>query len=187
MIRFIFNERKTAQAAAHLLILHGGKMNYMVLIKLLYLSDRKSLIKTGSPITGDHMVSMPHGPVLSMLLDLINMGKEDSFEKSSGEWFEYISEPERYDVSLAKQDPKNDELSKYELGVLEEVNRKFGNLTQWQLRDLTHDLPEYVDPRGSSLPIEPETILQAANISHDEIRQLSERVEEVRFLDSIRF
>jgi hypothetical protein len=40
MIRFICNEIKTTQDAALFLKLNGGKMNYMKLIKLMYLADR---------------------------------------------------------------------------------------------------------------------------------------------------
>jgi len=181
MIRFVFNERKTAQAAAYLLSLHKGTLNYMVLIKLLYLADRKSLIETGVPITGDKMVSMPHGPVLSLVLDLINMGKEDSRD-----WFDYISEPEKYEVSLQKESPDNDELSKFEIGVLDDIDKKFGHLNQWQLRDFTHTLPEWEDPNGSSYPIQPDNLLQVASIPPNEIKRISEQAEELWFLDSLK-
>ncbi len=86
-MRYLFEEKKAAQAAAYLLKLHGEPMKYFVLIKLLYLADRQSLIETGLPITGDKMVSMPHGPVLSQILDLIQAGKQDD----SSPWFHYCS------------------------------------------------------------------------------------------------
>jgi len=35
LMRFKFNPRKTAQAAAHIARRHGGAINYMKLIKLL--------------------------------------------------------------------------------------------------------------------------------------------------------
>ena len=74
-MRFCFDEEKTAQAAAYLLWKFGRRHNVMALMKLLYLADRKALIERGHPITGDHMVSMPHGPVLSETLELINCGR----------------------------------------------------------------------------------------------------------------
>ena len=181
MIRFVFNERKTAQAAAYLLSLHKGTLNYMVLIKLLYLADRESLVGTGTPITGDKMVSMPRGPVLSIVLDLINMGKKDPRD-----WYDYISEPENYKVSLQKESPENDELSKFEIGILDDINQKFGHLDQWQLQEYTHTLPEWEDPKGSSYPILPETLLQVSSIPSNEIKRISEQAEELWFLDSIK-
>jgi hypothetical protein len=36
------------------------------LIKLMYLAERLSLQRYGEPLTGDRLVSMPDGPVLSM-------------------------------------------------------------------------------------------------------------------------
>jgi len=55
-----FNEAKATQAAALLLKLRGGRMNYMKLIKLLYLVDRTALIRWGRPVTFDSYCSMPH-------------------------------------------------------------------------------------------------------------------------------
>ena len=69
-MEFVFNDRKTAQAAAWLLDRQEGRMPYLKLIKLLYLADRQSLIESGYPITGDRLVSMDRGPVLSRVLDL---------------------------------------------------------------------------------------------------------------------
>ena len=48
-MKFVFDERKAAQAAAHLLHRHGGPMPYIKLIKLLYLADRRGLRRDGSP------------------------------------------------------------------------------------------------------------------------------------------
>jgi uncharacterized phage-associated protein len=60
-----FNEQKATQAAARFLKLANGKMNYLKLIKLLYLLDRESLNRRGRPVTGDQYYSMKLGPVLS--------------------------------------------------------------------------------------------------------------------------
>lgn len=72
-MRWIYNPLKAAQAAAHLLQLHHGSMNVMVLVKLLYLADRQALVESGYPITCAAMVSMPHGPVLSQIYDAIKL------------------------------------------------------------------------------------------------------------------
>ncbi len=175
-MRYFFDERKTAQAAAYLIQLHGGQLNYMVLIKLLYLADRESWIENAQPITGDSMVSMPHGPVLSRILDLINMGKEDSRE-----WFNYITESDGFNVSSVESDPQNDELSRYELKLLNRINDQFGNLNKWALRDYTHTLPEWEDPNGSSYPISPVDILKDAR-SPEEIKKIAKEAEEIWFL-----
>jgi uncharacterized phage-associated protein len=176
-MRFRFDERKAAQAAAYLLTHRDGRLNYMALIKLLYLADRAALLECGQPITGDRMVSMPHGTVLSQILELIHTGSPET----PTPWFELISEPERYEVSLRRPSPPTDELSRFELGVLDEVDKSFGMLDQWALRRLTHELPEYHDPEGSSLPILPEEILRAEGKSPEEIERVTRDAEELWF------
>jgi uncharacterized phage-associated protein len=180
-MRFVFNEQRAAQAAAHLLYLNGGTMNYMVLIKLLYYADRTTLIDKGQPITGDKMVSMPNGPVLSMIYDFINMGRDDE----ASTWFEYISEPQQYDVSLNKTNPETDGLSLYEIGVLDDTYEKYGRMNKWALRDLTHQLPEWNDPSGSSFPIDPKDILLLAGKSQTDIEQAIRDAEELWLIDSL--
>jgi uncharacterized phage-associated protein len=180
-MRFPFREKKSAQAAAHLLARHGGSLNYMVLIKLLYLSDRRALVESGMPITGDQPFSMPHGPVLSKILDLINMGREDH----ASVWFEYVSEPRDYDVALVIPNPDTSELSEYELRVLDSVDEQFGRLDKWRLRDLTHKLPEWVDPKGSSIPIQFKTILEASDKTKEDIERISADARELEFLESL--
>ncbi len=88
------------------------------------------------------MVSMPHGPVLSQLLDSIN------FRIDGDPWCEYLSERDRYDIALTRPDPENDELSIYELELLKNINNKFGDLDWKAISKLTHDLPEWNDPKG---------------------------------------
>ncbi|WP_331584334.1 Panacea domain-containing protein [Candidatus Binatus sp.] len=167
-MRFIFDEKKAAQAAAFLLKRHGDRLNYMVLIKLLYLADRRALAERGLPITGDRMMSMPKGPVLSGILDLINWGSTDE----NSFWLEYISPATDYDVSLAKVDPEFRSLSRYELKVLQEIDDQFGAMDKWSLVKFTHRLQEWRDPHGSSFPIEPAEILRSENRSEEEIAQI---------------
>ena len=51
-INFKFDERKAAQVAGRLISQGGGEMNYMALLKLLYLIDREALLRWGKTITG---------------------------------------------------------------------------------------------------------------------------------------
>src|ERR1039458_10342675 len=135
-MRFIFDERKAAQAAALLLSRHGGHLNYMKLIKLLYLADRRALIARGLSITGDRMVAMKNGPVLSAILDLINWGSTD--EQSP--WLEYISVPSEYEVRLLNPDIDYKALSSYEQRVLTGIDERFGEFDKWSLVRYTHTL-----------------------------------------------
>jgi uncharacterized phage-associated protein len=44
-------------------------MNYMRLLKLLYIAERETLGRTGRPIVGGPVTAMERGPVLLEVLD----------------------------------------------------------------------------------------------------------------------
>jgi uncharacterized phage-associated protein len=148
MLNLSFVESKATEAAAFLLSRSGQAMNYMKLIKLLYLADREALIRWGWPISTDRYVSMKHGPVLSNVLDLINFG---SLSEKTGSWSSLISNPSGYDVSLEREISEEDfeELSVAERKLLEEIWGKYGGLDEWELVDLLHDVGEWQDPHGT--------------------------------------
>src|SRR5271155_4089348 len=71
-VNFPLKVLKTIQAIGVLLRADGVKrMNYMRLLKLLYMADRESLRETGRPITGGPVTAMERGPVLEEVYDLI--------------------------------------------------------------------------------------------------------------------
>ncbi len=178
---FQYNAERTAQAAAHLIRRAGGRINYMKLIKLLYMADRGSLARWGQPITGDRFVSMPHGPVLTRVYDQITTGPDPAV--SLAPWFRLI-EREGYDARNVSDDPATDELSRREVALLDSVFDEFRDMDQWQMRDYCHaELPEWQDPQGSSYPIPFERVLQVLGKSAEEIREAH---EEAAFMDFAR-
>lgn len=180
MIRFPFRELKAAQAVAHLLKRHDNEMHYLQLIKLLYLADRQALIERGLPITGDRLVAMDRGPVLSEIKDLLTMEPEP--EAHGRAWREYVSEPVSYKVKGQKTDPDVDELSEYEIAILDQVDDEFGAIDRFELSKWTHDLPEWTDPHGSSLPIDPAEILVHAGKSRSAIAEIADEAEQLAFI-----
>jgi uncharacterized phage-associated protein len=181
-MKFVLNRRKAAQAAACLIKLNGGKMDLLKLIKLLYLADRTALAKAGYSITGDKMVSMDLGPVLSQIYDAT---KPKAVEHDSW-WYNYISERQNTTLYTVDENAKIDELSKFELKILREVYSAYGQMRPIELSKLTHKLPEYKDPKGGSLPIDPVDILRDAGKSEEEIQEISQLSDEVAFLKSLR-
>jgi uncharacterized phage-associated protein len=177
---FRFNDRKTAQAAAHLLRLRGGTMSHMKLIKLLYLADRSMLLSQGQPITGDRMVSMKNGPVLSRVLDLVNCAPN-----VGSSWSEYIGPRAGNEVSLKMPEPGTDELSNYELRILDSIFAEFGGKTRWEMVDVVHALPEWKNPGRSVFPIEHEDILRAGSVPQQEIDRIEKDAKELWVLDTI--
>jgi len=180
MIRFPFREKKAAQAAAYLLKKHSNEMYYLSLIKLLYLADRQALINRGLPITGDRLVSMDKGPVLSTVLDLLTMELEPGLDGQT--WREYVSEPARWKVKGQKSEPEAGELSEYEIGILDGIDAEFGSMDRFALSRLLHDLPEWEDPHGSSRPIDPAEILRHAGKSPEEIAEIADRADQLAFM-----
>jgi len=172
-----YREDKATQAAARLLRLAGGKLNHMKLMKLLYLADRRALIQWGRPITFDWYVSMPHGPVLSFTLDRIN---DTAPPDGSSYWHRHISERRDHEVALLGDAPR-DQLSPAEEQLLDAVRREFGAMNQWDLRDYSHTLPEWRDPKGSSLPIEIRDILLAEGFSESEAREVLDSLQAEEF------
>jgi uncharacterized phage-associated protein len=175
-MHFLYNPRKAAQAAAYLVSLNGGQMDTLSLIKILYLSDRKSLSQRGRPITGDAMVSMPHGPVLSRIYDEI---KSEPEEDQGRPWYRYLTERQAHTIALREPNPPTDELSQFERDILKSTFAQYAHFKPLDLRSITHRLPEYVDPQGSSRPIDPATILKAEGWSDEDIQEalMSARAE----------
>jgi uncharacterized phage-associated protein len=153
----------------------------MKLIKLLYLADRRALLSWGRPITFDWYVSMPHGPVLSFTLDKIN---EEAPPDGSSYWHRYISERRGHEVTLLGDAP-DDQLSPAEEAMLAAVYQEKGHLSPWELRDFSHTLPEWRDPKGSSLPISIRDILLAEGLSENDVKQVMETLGAEEFADRL--
>ncbi len=168
-----FDERKATQLVARLLKRAGGQLNVLKLVKLAYLAERRALVESGRPITFDRFVAMPHGPVVSATLNLIN---DEPDPRSLGYWNQFISERVGHDVAL-RADPGVGALSRFELSVIDGVYDDFGHMDRFALRDLTHALPEYRDPEGSSLPIHIRDVLEAEGYSEDEVLEVELRLQ----------
>ncbi|MBI9095352.1 MAG: SocA family protein [Sphaerochaeta sp.] len=161
IMNFNFNERRSTQAAAFLIRRNGNKLNYMKLIKLLYLVDREALIKWQQPITGDKYYSLPLGPVVSKILDKICSGPNP---KSPDYWSSIIqiAQNDSYSVTTIDE-PEYDELSKREIRLLEGLDDTFKAYSQWDMVAYCHEnLPEWKDPNGSSDQITIEDILKTS-------------------------
>jgi len=181
----MFNERKVAQIATWFLRKQTGRMRHLKLMKLMYLADRQALEEHGRPLTGDQVVAMPHGPVLSKTLEYIN----GCAPSSDDGWEAWISDRENHEVALRERKPGGDqldELSPAEVEILEIVWKRFGHMNQWQLRDHTHDhCPEWEDPEGSSKPIPYQRIFEVLGRTHEEATDLAESIEEERTIDRL--
>lgn len=183
-LNFPFNMEKAAQAIKILLELEDNNMNYMRLLKLLYIADRESLRETGYPITGDRVCAMDQGPVLSNTYNLIKSDPGCSDEKS--EYWDKYFERRHYRIIL-KDDPGIGKLCKYEIDKLKEISAKFIEYDEWALVDYTHDFEEYKKnkpPKGSSKGIALSHIIEAIG-QNDKLKQIRQNAKEARFFNSI--
>jgi len=134
---FAFKFDKAVQAVAYLLHRESsGEMNYMRLLKILYIADRESIRETGRPITGDRVAAMKQGPVLSELLDLIK-----GVHLRYPEWAKFIRRDE-YNVRLVGE-PGLANLSRFEIETLERVAEEHRSHDEWAMVEFTHKFLEW--------------------------------------------
>lgn len=178
----LFNEQKTAQMAVYFLKQQGGKMNKLKLMKLLYLAERESLLRHGMSMTGDYVVSMDHGMVLSKTLDL---ARETAIDAHQDGWYAMIARNGQYDLELTSSSHHSDldELSQADRGILKDIWDRFGPMDQWTIRHHTHTLPEWKNPHGTSISVPPKELLKILGYSENEAEELSKQREKEEMVD----
>ncbi len=176
-MRFIFNELKAAQAAAYLLKKTDRKMDYLLLVKLLYLADKKNLSQYGFPVTGDNPVSMDHGPALSRIVNFLSQKKQNL---PDSQWHAFIPRPapKVYTCVLA-DDPGQGLLSPVETETLDDVYSEWGNWNRFKLCKHMHTFSEFQEPAGSSIPISYEKMLFDSGVSNEDVAEILDSAESV--------
>ena len=179
---FPFKFDKAVQSAAYLLRREPSReMNYMRLLKILYIADRESLRQAGRPITGDRPVAMDQGPVLSHTYDLLK-----GTATGADVWGRYIAQVAPFTHKLIA-DPGVGKLSKVELAKLEELVQRYWFMDDEELSRLTHEFPEWKrnEPAKNGMnPIPTEHVLEALNLA-GEIEQLRQEVAAESELDAL--
>lgn len=155
-----FDERTATEMAAYILNRLGGSTEYIKLIKLMYLADRKALEEHQMPISTDRYVSMKYGPVLSNTFDLV---RHPPVYDVGDFWNEHIEDIGQYQVRLTKKVPPA-KLSLAQEEILGLTCDEFGSWPWGKLVEYTHDLPEWKNPDADqqgpgSLPLLIEDIL----------------------------
>src|SRR5262249_31250201 len=148
---------------------------------LLYFADRECLIRYGHPICGGVYKSMPHGPVLSELYNVIT---EDLWTETSGYWEDHFRNVGQRDIELIKP-AEPGHLSTAQVEILEQVFEQFRTKSDGEIYNLGHDLPEYEDPGKSSRPIPVKRILALAGKSADRIKEVAEDAANLELADKI--
>lgn len=175
-----FKTRKAAQVAAFFAATSGGRINVLKAVKLIYLADRLSMERRDAPITNDQYVSMDFGPVNSCTYNYMK-GMAPSRQD---QWHEFIGVRRGNDLPLSREvsiPDDLDELSRSEIRILEEIWDKFQDIDRFDLAEWTHRFcPEWVNPHGSSIPIEYATIFK--KLGKDGPIELAEELQSERRL-----
>ncbi|MGK7892940.1 MAG: Panacea domain-containing protein [Xenococcus sp. (in: cyanobacteria)] len=187
-IQFKFHAEKAVQAAALLLKLHRNissqeTMNYLGLLKMLYIADRIALERMDQPITGGCYFSMKYGLVIAEVHNLI---KGNSTNNALDLWSKYISTCSDYNITLI-EDPGDEELCEEEEDILREVYAKFGHLDPFTVAEWTHFLPEWQQPKpiNSRVKIEVDELLKHLHKSQEEISFIRQDTLREAYLDEV--
>jgi uncharacterized phage-associated protein len=172
MYRQMVTDKKMAQVAAYLASKVGAaRINYMRLLKLMYLADRESLSRLGEPISYDEMFSLDHGLVLSRILNIVKTKK--SLEDFSP-WHQYFTarqDESDYFLGIKKQIKRDDldYLSDMDIEILDAMFAKFGSMDEWALSKYMHKkCKEWENPKGSRISVNEESLLKLLGLSEEE-------------------
>ena len=181
MITFRFDINKAIQVVGFLLKQNKGQINYTKLIKLLYIADRKSLEEWDITITGDAYCSMPNGPVLSSIYDLI---KDKHFNVELQKKWNKFFKTKNHSLVLKREVFDEGKLNDSEIEILKKVDREFKDSSFGDLIDFTHNkkvFPEVkseeAEAKNTSIPLRVEDILEVIGRSREEIDKIRDEVE----------
>jgi hypothetical protein len=86
-------------------------------------------------------------------------------------------------VALKAEAP-TDELSQFEIELLDSTYKELGSMNPWAIRDKSHALPEWKDPKGSCCLIKPEDILRHEDVPEKDIERIRADAAELLFFSS---
>ncbi|MDB6151375.1 MAG: hypothetical protein JWQ44_2823 [Chthoniobacter sp.] len=177
-VNFPANERKVTDAAARLIEKSGADVDYLRIVKLAYLADRRAILERGVPIFGGHYFSMRKGPTIGEVMDFVG-------QRTAPRWKATISARKGNALNLVGE-TSFDTLTEAELKILDEVveehrTRSTGELVKW-----CHDnCGEYRDVLFGRKPIQVEDILKAEGQPETRIAKISKRAKELAELDAL--
>ena len=176
----MYRDEKIVHMAAYLIKKLGGEMERLKLMKLLYLTDRKSLKDRGYSISRDEFVSMPQGPVL---LNADRFMKGENPEQSVWDSLIKNIDGESPHHTLRDDSPYLGALSSYDGQVMDEVVGAYGNMTYEAFKKFCI---EWKDPGDSSepVPIRVKEILQKLGYSREDAEYYESHAAELDAIES---
>ena len=169
-----FDVSVAAQAAAFFARKEGGRIDYLKLVKLMYLAEREFMDRYLEPLYYDEYVNMEHGPAPSAVINFIKGRFKDA------RWSKYLHVKSDTIVENRSSFPL-DHLSEAALGVLGDLWKHHGHRGGFELRDWIHEnCDEWRIPKGKSENLSHRSIFEALNKPDPDA--LAEDVEQHREL-----
>lgn len=182
-LHFNFDYRKATQALNYFAQQEGGQVNKMKALKLIYFADRYHLRKYGRLITNDNYLAMEHGPVPSASKDIAEANDylDDEHEAYS---LQFIKPLDNLVLSSLRE-PDNSVLSDSDVEALRFAWDNFGHYDQFELRDLTHNYPEWLTcqedlDNASCLPMDLLEFVQDPTTNVNKCFELSKKDKSIR-------
>ena len=118
----------------------GGIVNCMKAYKLLWLADRYHLRQYGRTVSGDEYHALPHGPVPSDAMSIIEGGctKLTPYYPKDA----YVQRKSRYSFASV-QKPDLDVFSESDREALNLILEKYGKMSPQELSEFSHSFPEW--------------------------------------------
>lgn len=120
---------------------NSSRKTYMFLLKILYFADRFHLRRYGFIASCDKYCAMKLGPVASATYDVLRGKLPRGANSAEIQLLGDVVPVDEYSVEIQPQE--QDELSQSFIDALDFSITEFGNYTQFQLSDMTHDFPEW--------------------------------------------
>ena len=164
---------------ARLISKAGGPVDYLRIVKLIYLADRESVAKRGIPIVGGRYYSMYRGPVISEVMDFVG-------KRNAPGWKGVISIRCGNDICLEAA-PQFDALSESELEILDRTVEAHASRTTDELVEWCHEHCEEYEQvaAGKRKAIEVEAMLRALRKPSRAIRAIIEETKARMELDQL--
>jgi uncharacterized phage-associated protein len=145
-VEFQFDFERTLSAIVYLASKDLPELTKAKICKLLFLADKLHLVRYGRVITGDKYCAIPHGPIPSRTLDLLNAVIAQNPREEQAAMMSAALELDRhYENPRFKAVQSFDamKLSQSDLMALDQIIATYGNMGFGELKAITHSMFPY--------------------------------------------
>ncbi|WP_291299367.1 Panacea domain-containing protein [Elioraea sp.] len=154
MLRFRVNYDKCIQGIA-LLAATQPRITQYYIGKVFFFADKEHLLDWGRPISGDEYVALEHGPVPSVIYDMLkaDAGLPDAVNEELAQWVTITSNGNKREVTVGEKQCRADypALSEGEKAALLGALATYGKMPFDKIRDIAHEEPAFREAWESGL------------------------------------